>query len=109
MNIQATDTLLRLTDNTYLFPNYYRLKGILYNIQPNEGFKLAFNNQYAVDYLDANGNAMSRYLRLTNLGTSAVCCFIPYDLYINQVYFGTSNNDPECVTLIVDFSDTLSK
>ena len=107
--IQATDTLLRLSDNDYRLANFYRLKGIFYSVQPSEGFKLAFNNQYLVDYEDINGARAERYMRFTNQGTSQAVGFIPYDLYINQIFFETSNADVECVTLVVDFADTLSK
>lgn len=107
--MQSTDTLLRLSDNNYQLPNYYRLKGIMYSVQPNEAFKLAFNNQYTLQYEDINGATAERYISLQNQGTSQMNGFIPYDLYINQIYFGTTNGDPECVTLIIDFADTLSR
>ena len=106
----GTDTLLQLTDNTYQFPQYYRLKGIIYWLDANQGFKVAFNNQYLLNYVDVNGNTMDRFLTVTNNGQhESINGYIPIDLYINQVYFGSSTGTTPNVILVVDFTDTISK
>jgi hypothetical protein len=111
MKINGTDTVLQLNDNTYNFPQFFRLKGIMYEVGMTEGFKLAFNNQYNLDYEDINGNAAPRFFNIDNPSTQvAIHSFIPIDLYINEVYFGSSSgNNYTKVWLIVDFTDTINK